>query len=217
MIPNNIIVTWKNKSVPAYILPNIERHNLDKRILFYDDNDVKQFLIEEYDSSYVDFFNGLKLGCTKGDFFRYCYLYKYGGYYADIDIMHLMPISQYIDSTIDFFSIISVMSYLPNPHLSIFQALLYCVPEHPVLKMCITSIMSPEAKADEFYCTTQDMYAHISSYINEPNLQPTDYTKYNLSLGREIHTNYGFACVKNENIIALSRYPNYIREKGFTQ
>ena len=33
----------------------------------------------------------------KADFFRYCYLYKYGGYYFDIDIEPVLSITEIID------------------------------------------------------------------------------------------------------------------------
>lgn len=217
MLPNNIILTWKTDNIPKYVIDNIKRVNPDKEILFFPDSEVVQFLKKYYDSTYVDFFHSLKLGCTKGDFFRYCYLKKFGGFYSDIDIYHIKPISSYINDDTSFFSVISVMSYLPNPHLSIFQALLYCEAEHPVITTCIEKIMSDNAKQDEFYCTTQDMYSAICEYVNETELTDRNYNTQNglLSLGKEVNTNYGFACSKDEEIIALSRYPNYVREKGF--
>ena len=101
-IPNNIILTWKDDDIPEYVIPNIKKLNPDKEILFFTDDDVVKFLSKEYDSSYVDFFHTIKRGCNKGDFFRYCYLYKEGGYYCDVDIRHLEPIKNYISPDIDF-------------------------------------------------------------------------------------------------------------------
>ena len=68
MIPNNIILTYRNDNIPNYVFNNIKRLNSDKNLLFFTDNDIVSFLSKEYDSSYVDFFNSLNLGCTRGDF-----------------------------------------------------------------------------------------------------------------------------------------------------
>lgn len=219
MIPNNIILTWKDYNLPEYIIQNIKILNPDKSILFFTDKDIVSFLKREYDSSYVDFFNSLELGCTKGDFFRYCYLFKYGGYYCDIDIKHQVPIYQYINKNIEFFSVISALTYM-NHENSIFQALLYCNPENPIIYNCITEIMGYKAKQHKFYHTTEDMYTNICAYLNEDKLYPNNYiTKSGkfLSLGKEAFTSSGFACYYNDDIIALSRYPNYTREKGFIE
>ncbi len=94
MIPNKIILTWKDHRVPEYVFDNIKNLNPDKEIVFFEDKDCRKFLKEEYGDSFVKHFDEEKSGCFKADFFRYAYLYKNGGHYTDIDIEYQVPISE---------------------------------------------------------------------------------------------------------------------------
>ena len=211
-IPNNIILTWKDDNIPEYIIPNIKKLNPDKEILFFTDDDVIKFLSKEYDSSYVDFFHKIKRGCNKGDFFRYCYLYKRAGYYCDIDIKHLEPIDSYISADIDFFSVLS----FGDKH--IFQALLYCVSDHPVIEMCIKDIMSERAQRDTHLNTTKDMYKNVSKFLGRSKLvsgTTINSNGDNVRLAKEASLNDEYACMYLNRVIAMSRYPEYDQEEGF--
>ena len=212
MIPNKIILTYKNNSVPSYVFENIQTLNPDKEILFFTDEDVVRFLSKEYDSSYVDFFHSVKLGCTKGDFFRYCYLLKHGGYYCDIDIKHIEPISNYVVDNLEFFSVNSSIGPMT------FQALLYCESDHPIIANCITDIMNPETSKDLYYKTTEDMYKNIRSYLNlDATISPIAHIKNGkvIQIAQEYMLNSTYVCIYGNRIIALSRYPEYQREVGF--
>lgn len=214
MIPNNIILTYKNNNIPKYVFDNIKNLNPDKDIKFFDDENVVKFLLKEYDSSYVDFFNSVKLGCTKGDFFRYCYLLKYGGYYCDIDIQHIEPIDNYIVPNVEFFSVNSAIGPMT------FQALLYCESDHPIIQECIVDIMHPETAKDLFYQTTEHMYKNIRSYLGitapiAPIAHQIQRTGKVLQIAQEYQLNSSYVCIYGNRIIALSRYPEYKREVGF--
>jgi hypothetical protein len=206
MIPNNIILTYKNDNIPSYVFSNIKRLNSDKNILFFTDDDVISFLLKEYDSSYVDFFHSLNLGCTKGDFFRYCYLLKCGGYYCDIDIEHITPISNYISDNTEFFSINSGAC----KHTT-FQALLFCESDHPIIKNSISDIMNPVSSNDAFYCTTRDMYKNIKDYLSVDEVISDNYTKNDkiIGIGQETPINNKWCCVYKNLFIAFSRYETY--------
>lgn len=217
MIPNNIIMTYKDrKSVPSYVFENISKLNPEKEILFFSDKDVEKFLLKEYDSSYVDFFYSVKLGCTKGDFFRYCYLLKYGGYYSDIDIQHIEPINRYVSKDLEFFSVNAAIGPM------IFQALLYCESDHPIIKDCLDDIMDPETAKNPFYHTTEHMHKNVKKYLNlgDRSYIPTggyevEKTGKVVQIGQEVTINNSYACLMGNRIIAMSRYPQYKREEGF--
>lgn len=206
MIPNNIILTYKNDNIPNYVFNNIKRLNADKNILFFTDHDIVSFLHKEYDSSYVDFFNSLNLGCTKGDFFRYCYLLKYGGYYCDIDIEHVTPISNYISDDTEFFSINSGACKYTT-----FQALLFCEAGHPIIRDCISDIMNPHSATDTFYFTTSDMYKNIKKFLSVDEVISNNYTNNNkiVGVGQEIPMNNRWCCTYKSLLIAFSRYNTY--------
>ena len=54
-------------------------------VKFYDDNACIKFLESNYPDNYTKTFLKLKNGAHKADFFRYCVLYKNGGFYIDLD------------------------------------------------------------------------------------------------------------------------------------
>jgi hypothetical protein len=214
MIQDKIILTYKHKNIPSYVLENLKKLNPEKEILFFDDDEVVKFLLDEYDSSYVDFFHSVKLGCTKGDFFRYCYLLKYGGYYCDVDIQHIEPIRTYVDPNLEFFSVNAAIGPMT------FQALLYCESDHPVIKDCIKDIMDPETAKDPFYSTTEHMYKNIKKYLGvDGSIRSASYLRNDtnkvIQIAQEVMINNVYACLHKNRIIAMSRYPDYKREQGF--
>lgn len=215
MIPDKIILTWKNKNIPDYILKNIKAINPDKEILFFDDDNIIEFLSKEYDNSYVEFFQSIKNGYNKGDFFRYCYLYKYGGYYFDIDIEHVLSINNIVEKNLSFFSIISCLSY---GH--IFQAMLWTKPQHPIIYKCIYDMFhfgpNPPITPSYIGHTTTCMFNNISQYLHtipKHGLYKSD--QETIQLGQEKKINNRFACFFNDKLIGFSRYENYDRTNGF--
>lgn len=215
IIPKNIILTWKDNNIPLYVLENIKKLNPDKAIKFFTDKDVVEFLDYSYGKKYVDFFYSIKHGYNRGDFFRYCYLYKHGGYYSDIDIEHILPIEKYISTNTDFFSVVSCLDI---GH--IFQALLYVAPQHPIIKDCIEDMFNfgPNPAITPKYVghTTTCMYNNIKKYLNqEPKHGAYGDSKHCLQLGQEGYFNGRHVCVFDNQAIAFSRYQNYSRENGF--
>lgn len=206
MIPNNIILTYKNDNIPSYVFSNIKRLNPDKEILFFTDEDIVKFLSKEYDSSHVDFFHSIKLGCIKADFFRYCYLWKYGGYYSDVDIEHVVPISNYIQEHTEFFSVNS-----GSCKNTTFQALLFCESNYPIIFDCINDIMNPKSSNNPFYYCTGDMYKNIKNFLSVDEVFAKDYEKQNKIIGiaQELPLNGRWCCVYKNLLIAFSRYETY--------
>lgn len=87
-IPKRIIQTARSASLPLLSRSSsstIRLHNLDFEYLFFDDDDVER-LIKAYYPEYVDVFNSFPLKIQKYDFFRYLAVYKYGGFYFDLDV-----------------------------------------------------------------------------------------------------------------------------------
>ena len=66
----NILLKWK------LLNPNYN-------VLYFSDNDVKDFFKS---TPYFDTFSKMKNGVAIADFFRICYINKYGGFWFDIDI-----------------------------------------------------------------------------------------------------------------------------------
>lgn len=107
MIPKVIYMCHKEMKFIEKYSENWKRLNPDYEIKLYDDESCIQFLRDSFSQKYVDIFNYLKDGPIKGDFWRICILYKYGGIYVDADINPLIPLDDYIDDTDEFVTCIS--------------------------------------------------------------------------------------------------------------
>lgn len=212
-IPNHIILTWKNKDIPKSVITNLQKLNPDKQILFFTDDDIISFLNADYNQQFINHFNSIEQGCYKADFFRYCFLYRYGGYYCDIDIEHIAPINTYVTENTDIFTVISQIAY---GH--IFQALLYTIPNHIVIKNCIEDMFrygpNPPIVKNYFGHPTTCMYNNIQNHINKPVKQGY-YNDTNIQLAQEILYYNRHICIYDNKPIAFSRYQNYTRKDGF--
>ena len=106
-IPYTIIQTMKTNNV-TYNMYNAVMSWINKNpeydYIFFDDERCKQFLKDEYGEEYLHIFNMLGNGATKADFFRWCYLYKKGGIYLDIDMVCIKPLREYITDDLSFVS-----------------------------------------------------------------------------------------------------------------
>jgi hypothetical protein len=99
-----------------------EQLNPEYRVIVYGDTQCIRILSHFFGPKYVDIFSFLKDGPIKCDFFRACLMYVCGGVYVDADIQPLVPLSDYIDDTIDFVTCLSFdyradkQNYCYNPH-----------------------------------------------------------------------------------------------------
>ena len=217
-IPKTIILTWKNKKIPKYIIEKWEKLNPEFNINFFDDEKIIEFLNKEYDYTYSSFFKKIKFGRYKADFFRYCYLYKYGGYYFDIDIEPLEPIKNIFNNS----SLTTVLSTINN---NIFQAVLIVGKNNPIIKKCINDMfhygynigINPPDIPPYHGHPTKCMYLNISEYTNIKLLKEGIIILENesITLGKEVLYQKRIAIRINNKIFGFSRYENYSRENGF--
>ena len=220
-IPKNIILTWKNSyEIPNYVINKWKILNPEFTIKFFDDEQIIKFFKKEYNDNYILFFNNIKFGRYKSDFFRYCYLYKYGGYYFDIDIEPILPINNIIDIKANYITILS--NYVKG---HIYQGILIVKKNDSIIKMCIDDMLyygsnigiDPPDKYPFTGHPTKCMYDNIVKYTeHEELLEGTIETKNQyIVLGRECKYNNRDAIKINNKLFGYSRYLNYEREKGF--
>ena len=100
VIPKIIIQTWKCRDLPPYYKKTqnlIFRNNPDYRYIFFDDQDILNFIKEHY-PSFEPLLKKFKRKIQIIDFFRLLAVYEYGGFYFDMDvevIQNLDPLLQY--------------------------------------------------------------------------------------------------------------------------
>jgi len=87
-IPKILWQTYKTKTLP----PQAEDarsswvcKNPEFEFQLYDDSDIENFIRNNFDPSYLEFYHQLPLGVMKADLWRYLIILKEGGYYTDID------------------------------------------------------------------------------------------------------------------------------------
>jgi mannosyltransferase OCH1-like enzyme len=216
MIPNNIMLTWKNTNIPQAVVDRWKLLNPYYNICFFTDEDIIHFLNTYYGVAYSDFFRRIPFGRYKSDFFRYCYLYQCGGFYVDIDLEPVASIQDVIPRDFSFLSIVS--TYLPG---QIFQAVLFSEPKHPILNMCIASMFlygsnigidPPDVYPFKGHPTVC-MYENVCKYLKQDKLQEGMYGSVALGIEYPI---YGRNAVFIQGkLFAYNKYENYDRELGF--
>ena len=86
IIPNVLFTSYccqENDEIICNILQSWQSLNPKFTIKYFSDEDVDKFFESHYKD---DVYKKLRNGVAKADFFRICYINKYGGYWFDIDI-----------------------------------------------------------------------------------------------------------------------------------
>ena len=106
---------------------------------FFNDADAREFLVSHYSADHLDLFDRLKENKYKADLFRYCYLYQYGGIYADIDMEPLVQLDDFLHPSTKFFTVWSGHSW-NGRHLC--QGYIAVTPKHPIMKRAIEQMLT---------------------------------------------------------------------------
>lgn len=131
MIPKHIYQVWHDKDnlPPFYKKYNdqLKQQLPNYSYTLFDEREINTFVNTYYVGEISECYNKLNTITSKVDFWRYLYLYKYGGIYLDIDSM----IMKNIDTLIE--DVDGVISREPNkPYTYVQWALFFCK-EHPIL------------------------------------------------------------------------------------
>ncbi|SOB73938.1 mannosyl phosphorylinositol ceramide synthase [Cedratvirus lausannensis] len=87
-IPKIIMQTWKTRDVPDKWKSSpqaISRLMPEYQYYLFSDDDNERFVRKHF-PQYLPLWNSLKYGIQKADVIRYMFLYRYGGYYLDLDL-----------------------------------------------------------------------------------------------------------------------------------
>jgi FkbM family methyltransferase len=123
----HIVDDWKIDN-PSFLY---KFYNKEEREFFIKNN----FPIEVYNA-----YERIKPGAFKSDLWRYCILYKFGGFYIDIDTISLGELSRFINGEIDFVAAID-LNLDSLGHHNVANAFIGCIPNHPILQKCISRIV----------------------------------------------------------------------------
>jgi len=131
----------KKEKIPQSQLDNWTRLNPGLQIKTFGDKECTEFLRTEYGQSYADLFNEIPWGAIKADLWRICYLYKRGGFYADVDTVPLVPLKDFVGDA-DF------LTSLGYRHGRISQDFIMAKKGSPILKKCIDIFFAKRGRKD---------------------------------------------------------------------
>ena len=98
-IPKRIIQTGKNAQLSLReraVVTNLKLLNPDYEYLFFDDTQVQLFIDQEF-PTYRTVFDSFKFPIQRFDFFRYLAVYRYGGFYFDLDFLLASGLSSLLE------------------------------------------------------------------------------------------------------------------------
>jgi mannosyltransferase OCH1-like enzyme len=137
-IPKVIIQTGKSDIIDMAnynaILSFIEL-NPEFTYMYYDDNDIIKFIQSKFSQKCVDAYNKIIPGAYKADFFRYCILYIYGGFYFDNKQINRTPINVFLNDN-DIYLCLDVFDNLLIEK-RYYNAIMFSAPNHIAMENCI--------------------------------------------------------------------------------
>lgn len=139
----NICQTWVSHETNVEFLfqssESIKFHYPEYNYYLFDDFEMKKFISVFYSQDVVERYDSILPTAFKSDFFRYLYLYKFGGFYFDITLISEQPLTNHIN--ISDYDFICPYDLNADDTRQLYQAFMYARKYHPYLKKCIKTIM----------------------------------------------------------------------------
>lgn len=134
---------------------------------FYDDSDMRNYIINNFPSRVLDAFDAIIPGAFKADLFRYLVLMKDGGIYVDSDVVLNANLNLFVTPHLSFFVPVDIVTDYAKPgSFCAWNGLMGSAPGHPFLikatEMTLTNILN---RADA-YDVERDV-CHLSGKSSE--------------------------------------------------
>jgi mannosyltransferase OCH1-like enzyme len=145
IIPLNLYMCWHTKDLPPKMKENYEflvKSNPEITFHFYDDNDCREFIKDNFEDDVLNAFDKLIPGAYKADLWRYCILYINGGIYLDIKYRCV--------NGFKFIALTEEEHFVRDrPDNCVYTALIVTLPQNEIMKKCIYQIV--ENVKNKFY------------------------------------------------------------------
>ena len=157
-IPKVVYMTYHDiDSVPQYVFDNINKYCSGYEVKIYNDNMCLEFLEKYYGKEAVEIFNNMEIGAHKADFWRYCILYVFGGYYFDIKTDFQTHINNIFDSKKE------KTWYTVKAGDAIFNGIIITPPHNPVILDAIKHIYN-NPKPTEYHTYVRELLNIVTKY-----------------------------------------------------
>lgn len=150
--------------------------NPEYEYIFYNDQDRRAFIKDNYSSDVLRAYDTLVAGAYKADLFRYCYLYVYGGCYLDYKIIARKPLRQLIAENDMFITCIdydrgNTLDKNRDTTKSYLNALIFSTPRNETILQMVLACTKNILDMKEYFFNSRDTkgYADILN-ITGPTL-----------------------------------------------
>lgn len=146
-IPLNIFQCWHSDDLPDSVresVENIKSSNPEFTHHLYNDTMCREFIKSNFDEDVLYAYDSLIPYAYRFDLWRYCILYKYGGIYLDT--------KYHCINNFKFIYLVHQEYFcqdLKESGLGIYNAILICKPNNPILLECIQKVV--DNVQNEFY------------------------------------------------------------------
>lgn len=158
-IPQIVHQTFRTRQLKPELAASVDemrRRNPDWDYRFYDDNDLKDYVLKHYGPDFLAYFDAINdhYAPAKADLFRYLLMYREGGLYLDIKSQATRPLNQVLrptdrylisqwrngpDSRFPTWGLHSELRKIPGGEYQ--QWFILAAPGHPFLKVVIEQVM----------------------------------------------------------------------------
>jgi FkbM family methyltransferase len=157
-IPKKLFQSWETTNIePEFqkIIDKWKEFNPDYEYIFHDSEQRLKFIEENFEENVVNAYNKIIPGAYKCDLWRYCILYIYGGFYADIDTLCTGKLNDLTSDNIDFIVPIDLNLNPVEGFHNLACGFFGSIPNSPILLDAINRIVFnvenniiPESKLD---------------------------------------------------------------------
>ena len=163
-IPRRIHLSVKHRDdIPRSVIENWETLNPGFEVVVHGDAECMVFLESCFGKSHLKFFQSIRDGAIKCDFWRACFMYQCGGVYADADTRPVVSLSELVTSKLVFLTSGSSGSVwgeeCVNPIIIIAQ------PRLSLLLDCINSMLRMQDRAYKYW--DYSICYHLAKQLKE--------------------------------------------------
>lgn len=150
-IPNNIIQSSSSRYVTEDVKKNIEKWkklNPDFSYTYFEEREIIDFIKTNYEEKFLGVYYRIKKGRGREDFFRYLYLYKFGGFYVDLETVIEVPVRKFISTEKE-------VVVVKDKNGDVFNGFIGFSRKHKILENCIENCIEKIQK---------ETFSHFGKY-----------------------------------------------------
>ena len=183
MIPKILWQTYKTKFPPKVSENCIKswlNNNPGYEWYYFDDERCERFISDHFTQEFVDMYKSLPYGVMKSDAWRIAILYVYGGIYADLDTICIVPADEWIK---DY----SFVASVETTNGTIGNFTFASEPKHPIVYSCLEQLLI-NYKSDNYLDKLYKTGTPIQNYgAHAFHVGITNYCKSNDLTGIKIY------------------------------